>query len=195
MELVTGFITLVQLIALYKELKKSGEIDARMEFETFLKERKHKEVLDLINRTHHLQTEVTKLLQDDHEQILEKINELNKVSMSIAARLDSFKQIVQTVTPEDALPDERLPKQAMDIMTCLVSNGQNGFQFIQMLGGDRIATLPDGQSLPIQEPHFFEDDCELLVSLGYLRAKHTTQCQIWHLKRAGLEFGKSLIEM
>ena len=188
MDPITGLVAIIQLIGMFRQEVGSREQKTHEDFMNWLEAHKHEEIKDLISETFHLQEQVNVLLRDDHDRIIDQISELSKITLSIAKQLNGLAPIV---TVGESV--KRLPKQAVELMYSLCRNDNTGFEFVSVMGGQLLCPIPNGSTASISEPEFIEEDCDLLVSLGYLALDSRGNNLRYKITREGKEFGDKLV--
>ena len=174
MDPLTGALTFSTIVGLLSNFK--GERSSREmgEFIHWLKEKHHNDVVDQLEGNQALLGEVAGLLSTNHGELVSRLNELDRIMSSVAARIDGFTGVAVAVYPE-----EELSEQAVSVLRQLVESGAKYFLHLpEMNGGE-----PDGYHLfegahgqiKYSEPRFMEDDLLTLVSYGLLNHEYTNQ--------------------
>jgi hypothetical protein len=135
----TTFATLVGLICNFRQEKGEHEALNHQEFIEWLEYHRHEELKNLIVNTATLQTEVDKLLRSDHAKMLQKLDHIGEILVSLVGRLDEFRGLASAVAPGAGLSD-----QSISIIRQLVNSGTKKFYyedlgdegFILNVGGD-----------------------------------------------------------
>jgi len=191
MDPITALAAIIQLIGLYRQERGDRADESSNDFMRWLETHRHNEIKDLISETFHLQEQVNTLLRNDHAKILDQIESLSEITLSIARRFDGIAPIVDASPPE-----KRLPDQALGLLQFTHKNEGHGFELIRMTVGLVPVMLPGGIVGRIDEPQFLVEDCDLLAALGFVRLKHSTSGNArYMITRAGADFAESLPEL
>ena len=188
MDPITALATIVQLLGLFRQETDRREDMNSDAFMRWLQAHNHNELKEMLSNQSFLQEQVTILLREDHKHISSQLDRLSELTMSLVKQFDGLAPLA-LAAPED----RRLPTQAIDLIDSLVTTGARGFQLLTMHGQKAPVFIPTGMGAQLPEPDFIEEDCELLVELGYLRSGFSGRGdQQYFLTRAGSEFGKSI---
>ena len=166
MDIVTtasAFATIVQLLAIYKQEGNGAKSDSSQAFLAWLETHRHQDIKDLISRSYDLTVELDKILHQDHELIIARMQEIEHVLAVIASRSEPFHGLVQLLAPEAVLSG-----QALGFLKQVVCSQATEIAKYTHTGGASIQLVPDGGELEVSEPRFVEDDLNTLVAMGLL---------------------------
>src|SRR5437867_1651838 len=100
--------TLIQLIGLFRQERATQKDVTHREFIEWLEHHRHEEIKELITHTYHLQSQVDDLLQEDHVQILSKLDRVNAIVVEILSRVEGLSAVATTIVPEAGLSDQAI---------------------------------------------------------------------------------------
>lgn len=161
MEPITGFVTIVGLLADYVSERRSDKAANQQDFEAWLAANRHDEILRIIQQNQATSISIKALLNEGNDAIVAKLQRLDETLATLASGFDSFKGIAAAVT------SDHLSEQARSILTQCVEAGASGFSLVKALDG-MMFVLPSGR-MTYTQPQFIEDDLATLVQLRLLR--------------------------
>lgn len=163
--LVSAFSTIVGLIANYKSEGRAAADDEYKDFLSWLGERRHEEVVGLLETNAKAAISIKALLHHDREVLLSKLEAIDEMLASIASRIEGVGELAHAMKP-----GLELSEQAMSILRQVEAADASAFLIGKYLGGQIIIHLLDGNGAQVEfdEPRFLEDDLSTLVSLGFL---------------------------
>lgn len=173
MDLVSGagaFATIVGLLCNFKSERSGNDIK---EFILWLKDTRHEDIADSINRNNELSENLEKLFRTSHEELLDRLNSLDKLLSSIASHVPDFSGLAVSIYPQRLISD-----QAVSVLKQLVDSGAKEFMEHAMSNGQpNKYYLLGGASGQIEysEPRYLEDDLEKLVQIGLLHLKFASK--------------------
>jgi len=156
--LSTVAATIVQLIGMYRQERGSRKDLDHRDFIEWLEYHRHEDIKELITHTFNLQSQVDDLLRQDHREILRQLGEVNGIVGDILARMDSFKAVALTISPDLGLSDQALG-------------------FLRLLAGSKTAELAapgegqifvDGSFYQATDERFVDDDLRTLAQHGFV---------------------------
>jgi len=172
--LASAFTAIVGLISTFKrEHKDHQNLDYQL-FRNWLETHRHQELLELIVKSQELPTEIDRLLKQDTEIILSKLDVINDILATLLSNVDGLKGITHAVHPSPELSD-----QALSILRQFVNSGSEEFGVIRH-GLSYILNLTKGGMISFHEPKYIQDDLDKLVSLGFLRTRFGNNGNIFY---------------
>lgn len=172
------FATIVGLICDYKQ-----EHAANQTFMLYLEQHRFDEIKNAIAGTHAIQDAVNQLLQEDHAQILAKLNLINDVLTQVLSKVSGFEVLAQQLGT-----GKTMSPQALTILTIFFrSNAEQ----IALRDPPQLMLSPRGGCIPINEPRFLKDDLNTLESFGLVRLEYEDGRPFYSLTRPGAEFAKN----
>src|SRR5262249_54218018 len=152
-------------LAIYRQ-ERAGRKDLdHRDFIEWLEHHRHEEIKDLITHTYHLQSQVDDLLRQDHILILQKLDEANRISASILARLDGFSAVANVV-----VPDLGLSLQAMGLLR-LLTHSKRG----ELIVISQEQFVVDSVLFEPADAKFFHDDVTSLVTSNLVTVDHSSR--------------------
>ncbi len=173
------FATIVQLIALFVQERRSTKEAKREHFLQWLDQHRFQHLKDAIAQTHYLSDEVDKLLLQDHQIILGKLEEMSSVLGSVVHHIEVLSGLGRSQ------PKQGLSVQAVEILTLFVEEG-----FTALYGKGRFGTyfLPGPKTINGIDERFLDDDLTSLVCHGLLLEQPSDDGVVYKLTRAGNGF-------
>ena len=162
MELITGFVTIVGLLADYVSERRNDHATSGQDFEAWLAANRHEEILRIIQQNQTTSLSIKALLNEGNDAIVAKLQRLDETLASVATGFESFKGIAAAVTSEN------LPEQALSVLTQCTATEASRFLRVRALDGLTLV-LPGAANIKYTQPQFIEDDLATLVKLGLLR--------------------------
>jgi hypothetical protein len=185
MDFVTALATIVQLIGMFRQ--EQGERDdlTHRQFIEWLEYHRHQELKDLISHTFHLSQEVDRLLREDQQTILAKLNDINSIVADILRHVEGFGELTRTLVPEAGLSDDAIA------MVRLFS--ESGARTLVLLPDDSGVLFAEvQQAAQFDDTRFLEDDLDSLVAHGLLKELYSSNSRSFNLTRRGAAFVKML---
>ena len=165
------FATIVGLLISFKSERSSSDL---ADFFAWLKEKHHEEIVASIEQNKALSSQLTQILSSNHDELINKLNQLDILISSVAGRLDEFSGLANAIHAESVFSD-----QAISILKQFVQSGA------KIMGEFTISSedIPDkyilregGQGeIEYDEPRFIEDDLQTLVKTGLLNLQYTSK--------------------
>lgn len=163
--LASAFTAIVGLISTFKrEHKDHKNLDYQL-FRNWLETHRHQELIDVIVRSQELPTEIDRLLKEDTEIILSKLDIINGILASLLSHVAVLKGITNVFQSS-----YELSEQAVSILRQFANSGAEEFGVIRH-GLSYLLPFTKGGMISFQEPTFLQDDLDKLVSLGFLRTR------------------------
>lgn len=171
-EIAGGFATIVALIGQFKQEEKDIK-DAKKEehqrFIEWLEYHRHHEIKNAIEKNAAIQEEVGRVLQQDTQLILSKINEISAELSKIASTIDFFQGLAGAISAQTHVHAE-----TMELLPQLVKNDWKKFLLIGAIGSNVFISAVEGACSEINiDEQFLQQDLDDLVNLGYLRLEYT----------------------
>ena len=94
-----AYATIVGLICAFKNERKGLENQTKELFLSYLETQHREDLKEFILRTTELPSEIDRLLKEDTETILQKLNELRDSVVSLPSRIDNVKELIQSAQP------------------------------------------------------------------------------------------------
>jgi hypothetical protein len=172
--------TLIQLIGLFRQERGAQKDLTHREFMEWLEHHRHEEIKELITHTYRLQSQVDDLLQQDHVQILSKLDRVNAIVVEILSRVEGLSGVATTI-----VPDAGLSNQAIGILK-LVAKSKEGELFNP---GQADKLFVDAYVYAAEDSRFLHDDITSLIARGFFLVMHTDRGEPYYkLTRRGAKF-------
>jgi hypothetical protein len=184
--IATAFAEIVGLLGLFKSEGANREANTIGEYLEWLRRRDHQQLVDLISQNADVSGAISALLERQHDEVVAKLTDLDKVLSSVAGRLPDFQPLAVAIRPETVLPD-----QGVSILRQLNKAGASQFLEVGSRAGRAYLFLDgNGESLRIEDDRFISDDLETLCELGLLRLGFNKQgSRIFTITRPGAKIG------
>jgi hypothetical protein len=166
------FAAIVGLISQFRQEKGANATLDHRSFVEWLEYHRHEELKNLISNTAALRTEVDNILHSEHEQMIQKLDEIGKVLGTLLSRLGEFGGLTAMLTPNNLLSE-----QAFSILKQFVESGGKEFMLRKWIGpGSPSLTIVSGGDgnldSAVTQKRFLEDDLDALVGLGLLSMRY-----------------------
>ena len=179
----TTFATIVSLLSNFKQERKDQKDLQTRDFVTYLAQHSFDDLKEFIVRSSELPTEIDKLLKEDTELILNKLNEMDRILASLLSQSSETKGLAHILRPESEISD-----QAINILSQLNDSGLEQFIMIRHLGGIALL-MPGGHEIEVTEERFLEDDLNVLANLGLLIPRTTKDGDMaFAITRQGIKY-------
>jgi len=163
MDPLTAFVSIIGLISIFKQECKAKEDQNRESFFQWLDEHRHQELKEFIMRAKELPSEIDRALQEDHEVIISKLENIDEILAALLSKVDGLAGIAHALHP-----NAEVSKQAVSILRQIVNSSSNEFGKIKYLRQGMVLKLTNGVIVDIEEMRFIDDDLKMLVNLGFL---------------------------
>lgn len=163
--LSTSFATIIGLISIFKQERKSEAKQDHKTFLNWLEYHKHDELKQFIIATQDLPSEIDRLLQEDHEVIIAKLTKIDEVLASLSSQIQGISGLAHILQPR-----AELSVQAIDILRQLVNSNSDEFGKSEHYGGPTLS-LNSGGVIAVKEPRFLDDDLKALAEMDLLRLR------------------------
>lgn len=187
---LTALITLLGLLVTFVQEQGSKRNLSHRQFKDWLDTRRHDQLSDQLAENQHLQSQVDALLLENHDTLLAKIGEIERLLSTLLSRVSGFAGLARAVHPQ-----WELSEQAVEILRLFVESGS---PWMTIAGSDiepEYGFQPkEGTEVPFykaSEPIFFEADLESLCGLGLLSVD-TNVNGYFKLTRAGARYIREL---
>src|ERR1017187_1245547 len=150
--LASAFATIVHLLGVYAQEHKDVKGLDHQKFVEWLQYHKHEQLVELICNTAAIQSEVDKLLRQDHALMMAKLDAIDTTLASLLSRVEGFGGLASAM-----VPSAQLSEQAVSILRQFVTSQSKWFQRIMMRPGPMYC-LENGGQIEYTEPRFIDDD-------------------------------------
>jgi hypothetical protein len=165
----SAFATIVGLVCNYAAERRVGVSDPFADFMDYLRV-SHDEIRRKIDENRDLNQALRRLLSQENDVVLHKLERLDQILAGVAANLDDFRQLSVAVYKEEVLSEE-----AVGILTKFYDSGDARFLEVKNPGGALYLPLETGAEGMTFEHRFLEDDLRTLCELGFLTLSHSSQ--------------------
>lgn len=170
MDIASAFATIIGLLCNFRSEQHANEEQTTKEFEAWLREKNHSEVLDYILENHKILFGLEKLLSKDSGSINKILSSLNDNMIMFSSKIDGLNDISSAINPALSLSD-----QSISILKQLYDSGADSFlEHVNMRFGSSYHLINGGQ-INYAEPRFIGDDLSTLVELGLLNLKTSSK--------------------
>jgi hypothetical protein len=170
MTAASSIATLVSLLGQFRGERQTVKEEDYKEFLNLLDETRHNELKTLIESNQQASDSIKKLLYEDRNVLLEKIESLDKALAQFASGFEGFSQLVEAVKPTD-----RLSSQALNLLRLVEEVKGNLIMVNHFITGIRIWISGSHENntpvFNITEPRFIEDDISTLLDLRLIKPK------------------------
>jgi hypothetical protein len=184
----TSFSAVAGLLHDFVSSRQAGEAQSIDEYVDWLRRHEHQQLADAIAGNADLSRSIQTLLVGQHDAVMSKLNELDKIFASVARNLEDFAGIAAAVNPESLLSE-----QAVSVLRQINKAGASFFVESQSMRGtsDPHYIIIDGQRCDLEytEPRFIKDDIDVLCALNLLRAEMWGDSISYRITRAGDKLG------
>ncbi len=182
--ITTTFAIIVGLIANFKSERRATSDDEYKDFVAWLDAKRHKNVIEKINSNHSLGLGIKHLLQQNHEEVIKKLQILDSLIITIASQVSGLNEIASAISPNTKISD-----QAISIIRQLDQSGGSLFLEIAVRGGTLYQVMDGKGSIEMSEERFIEDDLNTLCSLVFLISDVNSQGhRLFRITRNAVKF-------
>lgn len=174
MDLLTSasaFATIISLLSIFKSEHSSSQLS---DFCNWLKEKRYEEVEASIQRNEILSKQLNQLLSINHNELVNKLNQLDILMSSIAGQMKEFSGLAKTIHADSIFSD-----QAISILKQFVKSGAKIIMERKVntrSGADEYYLMEGGHGkIEYDDPRFIDDDFRSLVGNGLLTVNYTSQ--------------------
>lgn len=159
LSLSSTFMGLISLCYAYQANNDSTNLEG---FLQWLYATQQADTARLIEQNESIQTQLNALMAGNHNEVMGKLEKLNNLILSIASRIEGLNGLANSfqLHPE-------LSNQAIRIIKQLVDSGGE-YIWITRYTDSIDYAIDTGEELDIDEPRFFEDDLNVMLSLGLI---------------------------
>ena len=190
----TAFGSIISLMVDFRSQRAGDQKATQEEFEAWLRETRHEEIVTLLNQNAATAAAIKGLLNQDRATLQTQLEKLDKSLAAIASAMDGFRDLAHAVRPE-----AKIPEQAVEFLRQFDASVDNRVLQVTYWDGPMATgkimytTVNNSKKLTYSDIRFIEDDLLTLVKLDLLRLEHNGKDQpIFCLTRAASEFVRGL---
>jgi hypothetical protein len=186
----SAFATIVGLLASFRAERKSTSDDEYKEFLSWLNEKRHNEIIHLLEQNNKTAISVKSFLSQDREVVLSKLRSLEEMLVYLSSQLEGVSEIALSLHPGCEISE-----QALNILKQLVDSGGSTFLVSEAMNRDPVLLLLDSDSRQIEyeDYRFLKDDLSILVELGLLRVDFNSNGnELYIITRNSVNYVKEL---
>ncbi|OSI18837.1 hypothetical protein BWD09_00850 [Neisseria dentiae] len=180
-----AFANIISLIGMFKAERHQASENEYEEFLEWLETNRHTEILEAISSNKNLVSGLGELLNQNHQELLNKILQLDSLLLHLASHINGFSQLANAFPRNNSISN-----QAMSILRQLHESGGSFFLEIKTMGGHHFQIM-DRQGngrIKLEEPRFIEDDLRQLCSLGLLHKDYNGKgARLFYITRSAAE--------
>jgi len=166
-----AFATIVGLLGAYKAEGRAASDDEFKDFQAWLASNNHNEVIELLERNTAATTGIRTLLNQDRQELFEKLDAIDQMLAHVASRVDGFGEIAEALRP-----GAEISEQALSVLSQIFENNSGVVLLHDSMAGKSIIPMDgDGGSIDIPEPRFIEDDLATMCEYGLLRPDYNSK--------------------
>ena len=185
MTLSTTFATIVGLIINFKNERHSNDIQ---ELINWLNDNGQSRYVEIINQNTDLRNQISLLLHQNHQEILNKLTHLNEIMIGIASKIDGLQGFANSFQTNYELSD-----QAIDVLRQFVNSDCQEIWEMKLSTGQiknrNYILVGNGGNINYDEHRFIEDDFNSLVDLGLIASELSTKgTQKFKITRRAVKF-------
>lgn len=185
MTLSTTFATIVGLIINFKNERHSNDIQ---ELINWLNDNGQSRYVEIINQNTDLRNQISLLLHQNHQEILNKLTHLNEIMIGIASKIDGLQGFANSFQTNYELSD-----QAIDVLRQFVNSDCQKIWEMKLSTGQiknrNYILVGNGGNINYDEHRFIEDDFNSLVDLGLIASELSTKgTQKFKITRRAVKF-------
>ena len=165
MEPITGFVSIVGLIAQYSSEVKSKKIKEDTLFQKWLEDNRWTDVIDLLSRDSQTLHAVEELLNDDREMLEQKLTAIEEALLKFSSAVDGFDKISASMKPNLGLSEQALSiliQMEDKQVEALLRSESNQGRVLSIISG------PNPGDLDLPEIRYLDSDLKTLTDLGLL---------------------------
>lgn len=182
--LSTSFSTIVGLLVMFQSInKENNDLD---NFVQWLHQTNHENTAAIIESDVTLQANLTRFMNQNHDEVMSQLFVLNDLMISIAGQVKGLDNLASSFQTNGGLSE-----QAVDVLRQFVESGSVNMHhrknFTRSNGNDYI--LEGAPNINYNEPRFIEDDIKSLVDIGLITQKFTKSGgSIYKITRQAVNF-------
>lgn len=184
--LSASFASIVGLLGTYRSENRSVKQDDFNNFMMWLTKSNHSEVKEFLEVNTQATIGIKALLNQDREQLFQKLEALDEVISTIASRIDGFSEVTTAI-----YPNSELSEQAVSILRQLLDSEGSKFLKSEALGIKPQFLILDGKggNIEYDEPQFIDDDINTLIDIGLLKVDYNSRGnRLYVITRAAVKF-------
>lgn len=166
MDPLTALTTIIGLLSIFKQESANQNNQSAQNFTRWLEAHKHEQLKEFILASHDIEREIDVLLQQDHQQIIAKLEGMDHILAAILCKVEGLGAIGQAIHPGSVLSD-----QALSILRQLVSSSAKEFGKRPLQQNVSLSLVPDGGEIAVTDFRFLDDDLRTLLDLGFLNCR------------------------
>lgn len=184
LSLASSFASIVGLIGMFKQERKEKGAADKNDFLQWLESHNFEEYAKMISSSSEALREIDKVLSDNHEVIVSKLQKIDNILSTLAKNMDLLGGLAESMYHSPSISD-----QAIDILRQLVYSTSSDFMKFK-LGPDTVAlNLMQGGHIAFKERRFIDDDLDTLVNCRLLRLSYGSQgSEIYSITRDAAMF-------
>jgi len=171
--LASAFATIVGLLNMFKQERKSEADQGRDAFLSWLDEHRFGDLKKAIESSHQLLTEIDGVLRQDRDVLLTRLKNIDEILATLASKIEGFGDISRALHPGMTLSD-----QAISVLRQFVQSDAKEFLKWASSQGDEVAflrLLNATGDIQIEDKRFIDDDLATLVNFGLLHFRMSSQ--------------------
>ncbi len=160
----TALATVISLLGQFRSERGALNKLKTNEFMSWLSENRHEEIKDLLELNTNSTISIKALLNINHEELVKKLDTLDKALAIYASGLEEFSGIANSIRPHSSLSE-----QSINILKQLDESGGKGILLAR--SGDITLHVIGGNAkqITVEEQRFLEDDLKTLTEYNLLR--------------------------
>jgi hypothetical protein len=187
MDPLTGFVSIVGLISIFKQEGKTKENQSREAFFQWLDDHRHEDLKEFVLRSKELPSEIDRALQEDNEVIISKLESIDKILASLLCKVEGISGIAHVLHPNAEISD-----RAVSILRQLINSSSKEFGKIASMSGVYLM-LTGGGNIVVKDIRFLDDDLNTLVNLGLLLPRYSSKgSEFFGVTRNAMKFVEAI---
>lgn len=191
--LAGAFANIVSLIGMFKSEHQANSVNQYGDFLKWLEEHHHNDVLQAIQANHLLMQSLQNLLQNNHDELMEKILKIDTLLLEISSNtsnINGFAELANSFTHQI-----QISEQAKSILSQFYTSGGSYFMERKTNYYDEliISDAKGNNRIQLSEPRFLEEDLEQLYTYGLLRLDFTSRGnRRFYITRLGVKLASQI---
>ena len=161
-ETATGISLIFSLIPLFQREQDKKSSAKKENFFIWLINHKFDDLKEWIESNKEVNNELDKLLQINHEELLERFEEVNSKLYEILSKIDEFKNLASIADT----PTTKLSDQAKSVLKQFYDSDAQFLVTMLTRAGTHIQV--DNSAISITEPKFIDSDLDDLEEVGHI---------------------------
>lgn len=178
----TTLAVLIGLLRAFKQERGEAKGQSAREFMDWLENHRHQELKSLILTTHGLSDEIDRILQQDHREMLAKLDRIDEMLASLTAHVQGLSGITSALRPQGELSD-----QAIGILEWFVKTGAGTF-FVNWHEGGVDLQSDNGATMDVGEARFLDDDIGRLLEYGLVLNEEMENLAAYKITRGAVRY-------